>query len=215
MQVIANRKIPQIINRHFMNHIILLLLLFTVYPANANLTPREKASDAELDYIRTAFYASVEDSKKSDLLASYVAYRFSDDESTYEPIIMAYSGAIDALQAKHAFNPFVKLSYVRSSLRKLHVSVNKAPRNPEIRFLRFSVLHHIPSFLGYGPMLRQDRDMLYTVLIEEGQHTTLEKQTLVGVLEFLLDSQRLTPEQERSVHQLYSTIDAHGHVPYH
>jgi hypothetical protein len=198
-----------------MKHIILLLLLYTVYPASANLIPRDKASDAELDYIRNSFYESVDDSKKTDLLASYVAYRFSDDESTYEPIIMAYSGVIDALQAKHAFNPFVKLSYVRSSLRKLHVSVDKAPRDPEIRFLRFSVLHHIPSFLGYGPMMRQDRDMLYTVLIEEGQHSTFEKQMLAGVLEFLLDSQRLTPEQERLIRQLYSTIDAHGHVPSH
>jgi hypothetical protein len=201
-----------------MKHIIVLLLVYITYSAitgtlQATLKVTENATDAELDYIRTAFYESVDNMKKTDLLARYVTYRFTEDEFSYEPIILAYSGAIDALRAKHAFNPFSKLSYVHSSLKKLHRSVDQAPRDPEIRFLRFTVLHNIPSFLGYGSLLNEDRDMLYTLLIVEGEYAHFEKEMLIGVLEFLIESNRLTTEQEQLIHQLYTTIGSNGHIP--
>ncbi len=108
-----------------------------------------------LNQIRKLFYEAVESEEKLEELENFFNKNFTDKAFIYHPILLAYTGAIDALKAKHAFNPFTKFSRVLSSLNTLERAVNREPNNLEIRFIRFSILHNLPGFLGYGKERRR------------------------------------------------------------
>jgi hypothetical protein len=40
-------------------------------------------------------------------------------------------------------------------------AVDLDPNNLEIRFMRFSILHHTPAFLGFSKDLEEDRKVIY------------------------------------------------------
>ena len=177
-----------------------IVLLLTVLFGFGSLSFAQKdyaSSNPELEtvnQIRKLFYEAVESEEKLEELENFFNKNFTDKALIYHPALLAYTGAIDALKAKHAFNPFTKFSRVLSSLNTLERAVNREPNNLEIRFIRFSILHNLPGFLGYGKE-RNDDMMVIVSQLAEKDYTRYDPKLQKDVIEFMLDSERLNDSQ--------------------
>jgi hypothetical protein len=147
-----------------------------------------------INQIRKLFYEAVESEEKLEELENFFHKNFNEKALIYHPALLAYTGAIDALKAKHAINPFTKFSRVLSSLNTLERAVNREPNNLEIRFIRFSILHNLPGFLGYGKE-RNDDMMVIVSQLAKKDYTRYDSKLLKNVIEFMLTSERLNDSQ--------------------
>jgi hypothetical protein len=155
-----------------------------------------------MEKLRLTYYKSVED---KDAMGDLEIMIFSDnfrDSSKQPPIILAYQGAFEALKAKHAFWPVTKLNYLNKSLEILGKAIEIEPNNLEIRFLRFSILHHVPGILGHGEETHEDAEVIYE-LVTNG-YTNLSLSLQRGFVEFLIDSDRLSEEQNHLLRRKFA-----------
>jgi hypothetical protein len=154
-----------------------------------------------INQIRKLFYEAVESEEKLEELENFFGKNFNEKSLIYHPALLAYTGAIDALKAKHAFNPFTKFSRVLSSLNILERAVNREPNNLEIRFIRFSILHNLPGFLGYGKE-RNDDMMVIVSQLAKKDYTKYDPKLQIHVIEFMLGSERLNDSQTVQLQKL-------------
>jgi hypothetical protein len=156
---------------------------------------------ASMDFIRNKFYEGVEDEDQADKLESFLRKKYGMNFNEIDPIITAYFGAIEALRGKHAFFPFTKLSYVNSSQDILKKAIELAPGNLEIRFLRFSILHHIPAILGYGSERESDKNIIYNLLLER-DYSQLSFEIQKGIADFMIESGRMSEDQIKELKKI-------------
>ncbi|QQS36420.1 MAG: hypothetical protein IPM56_00240 [Ignavibacteriales bacterium] len=160
---------------------------------------------ALINFIRNTFYESVEDEDKTYSLEKFITAKFGEDQSKYDPVILAYFGAVEALKGKHAFNPFSKLNHVIRALDIIEVAVKKEPRSLEIRFVRFSILHHLPGILGYGS--ERDEDLLVICqLLKERNYSEVNPKLQQGIVQFMIDSERLDDTQLEDMKRIAITL---------
>jgi hypothetical protein len=153
-----------------------------------------EVESSTLTQIRSLFYAAVESEEKLVELEMFFQNKFSEKALIYQPILLAYTGAIDALIAKHAFNPFTKFSRVLSSLNTLERSVKRDPHNLEIRFIRFSILHNLPGFFGYGKE-REDDIVEICKQLSKKDYVKYDPKLQKHVIDFMIASERLNEVQ--------------------
>ena len=103
-----------------------------------------------------------------------------------DPLLFAYKGGAEALEAKHAWNPYTKLNYLSKSMSTLDQAIKVDPENAEIRFIRFSIQYHIPQFLGYSKNLDEDAHMIAENFFQLKK--SLDQKTLQDIAEFLNNS---------------------------
>lgn len=184
---------------------ILILIFFTSFSNNILSFNKVQVDTSTLNFIRTQFYLSIENEEETEKLIEFIYKKFSRDFSKYEPIILAYYGSLEALKGKHAFNPFNKLSYLNSSMEKIGESIKQEPYNLEIRFLRFSILHHLPSILGYSKERKEDMIIIYDLLLLK-DYSILGKEIQKGIVEFMIESERLSKKQVNELKKISSTL---------
>lgn len=183
-----------------------LIFLITILLSTVGVFPSEKNPDSTtINFLRNEFYAAVENKNKTYELEDFIINRYSDDYNSYSPLILAYYGGVQALKAKHAFDPFSKLSHLISGLNRLEEAVDESPENLEIRFIRFSILDHVPSILGYSSEREADKDKICTILLQKN-YSSLSRKIQEGMAEYMVASDRLTDEQKTKVKELISSI---------
>ncbi|NTE02085.1 hypothetical protein G6M26_09435 [Agrobacterium tumefaciens] len=109
-------------------------------------------------------------------------------------LVTAYIGTLEALKAKHAWNPYNKIKYVKVSMQTMQQAINMDKENMEIRFMRFSIEHFTPSFLGFSKNLNLDRKQI----VKHYQHDNFgsaDQALIKNVAKFMIDSKRCTPEE--------------------
>ncbi|WP_298484842.1 hypothetical protein [uncultured Maribacter sp.] len=77
-----------------------------------------------------------------------------------KPILVAYKGATATLKAKHSKGIKQKKSFFKEGVDYLEFSIEKAPKNIEIRCLRLSVQEHSPKILKYKKNIEEDKQFL-------------------------------------------------------
>ena len=176
-------------------------ILVTLFLCTANYTQIYSKNNEELNYleilkeIRFTYYSAVENEDKIEELEKIILNSFSDQQNNYPPLILAYWGGVEALKAKHAFWPFTKLTLLNKSMEIFNLALLESPDNLEIRFLRFTILHYIPSILGYGDE-RNDDIKKITELINRNEKVSYDDLIQKGILEFMIDSGRLDENQK-------------------
>jgi hypothetical protein len=163
------------------------------------------ADESEMKFIRETFYLAVEDEEALEELENYIINKYSNNPSVYPPVILAYSGGVEALKAKHVFSPFSKFSHLMRSLDVLDEAVSRKPGDLEVRFLRFSVLDNIPSFLGYGKERNEDKEVIIAELMKK-DYRQIDKQTQKGLTEYLLESSNLSDEEKLLLNNYYNLV---------
>lgn len=71
-----------------------------------------------------------------------------------------YLAAYEILWAKHMGNPFSKLGQFKKGKKLLESVIIKYPDNVDLRFIRWSVQTHAPSFLNYHKDRLRDKQFL-------------------------------------------------------
>lgn len=131
-----------------MKYLFLLSLFVFVKTGNATALTKEIPP---IDEVRSLYQKSMnsEDACKKliDLLEPY----------KNDPLYLGYIGCATMVMAKHAFNPFSKLSYFKKGKKMLEEAINSDQHNFELRFLRFTAQTNMPSFLGYDDSINKDK----------------------------------------------------------
>jgi len=159
----------------------LILLLIVLFPMTIYAN--------ELPQIRKDFYLAIKNGTASEKFYNRLKAKKSSD-----PTIMAYFGTSQAIRAKHAFNPYNKITYLKSGIKTLEKAVGKSPENLEIRFLRFSLEHYIPSFLGFSKHLETDRKKIVE-LARQKKFGSMDMPLLLNLVNFMKETKRCSPAE--------------------
>lgn len=180
-----------------------LLLFFFCFFFIAQFTYSQKSSSViqSKEFIRTLFYESIEDEAKNKQLLQKTSEGMKHGDDDLHDFYLGYYGSALTLEGKHAFNPFTKFSKLREGLDTLSTVIMRNPKDLELRFLRFSVLHHIPSILGYSKERSQDLNVIYSLLVSHAEHD-LPANIYQGIISFLIESGRLNDKQEKELEKI-------------
>ena len=110
------------------------------------------------------------------------------------PLITGYIGTLQALKAKHHWNPYYKVKYVKDAQKTFAKAIAADPHNMELRFLRFSVDYKLPALLGYTKNMEADKDEIIAQL--KKYHTADNKDLVVTIINFLLDANKHTATED-------------------
>ncbi len=108
--------------------------------------------------------------------------------------VLGYTGATKMILAKHAFNPFVKLSYFNSGKRQLEAAILKDSQNVELVFLRYATQVSAPSILNYTQHLAADRKFI----LQTKNYKHLDEQLIHTIRSFMME-QKLTAEEKQQL----------------
>lgn len=145
------------------------------------ITLNMTANNPEIGEIRKDLYASVESSLKTEALLKKLQSMQQKDA-----VITGYIGTLQALRAKHAWNPYYKVSYLDQASKTLDKAVKLDPRNIEIRFLRYTVEYFVPPFLGYSKHVAEDRKILIQE-ISNKNFNSADIEVIKNVVNFLIE----------------------------
>jgi hypothetical protein len=169
---------------------ILSILIFII-----GLTNLVLANVPSPKVIRKQLLVALEDKKLTDSL-----YNILSAEQNKSALNICYLGVVQALKAKHAWNPYYKVKYLNDAEKTLQTAVSHDPENMEIRFMRFSIEHNVPGFLGYTKHLVADREAMIK-LLDKKHYTTADHEVVVTIVKFLIDSKRCTPQENDKLHK--------------
>lgn len=147
-----------------------------------------------LNELRLTYYKAVEEEDSIPELEEFIAKNYTAISEINKALAFAYTAGIDAVKSKHAFWPLTKLNYLEKSLETLASAVKIEPDNLEVRFMRFSILHYVPGFLGYSNERNEDAKVIYKELLKKN-YSILDKKIQKGIYEFLVDSERLSEKE--------------------
>lgn len=82
--------------------------------------------------------------------------QFETTDVSSNPLLLGYKGAVELGMARHATNPFKKMSYFSSGKEHLEEAIAKDTSDVELRFLRLTIQVNLPSFLGYSDDIESD-----------------------------------------------------------
>ena len=155
--------------------------------AKAQLSPKEIA------VLKTNLVKAVDNEALTDSL-----FRKLNRLPNKTALTVAYAGTLEALKAKHTWNPYNKIKYVKGSLKTMQKAVNMDKENLEIRFMRFSIEHFTPGFLGLSKNLNTDRKEI--VKHYQNRNFGVADDALIkNVARFMIDSKRCTAEEIKTL----------------
>lgn len=137
-------------------------LLFGVFPtpvSSSTLSNPYSMSDSTTSPFHPAALRRHFEQAAADKAAGERFYDLLANYNDGNALVLGYKGAAQAIRARDA-SMFNKLSYAQDALRTFEQAVGLDPKNPEIRFLRFSVESNLPAFLGLSPHVEEDKAFL-------------------------------------------------------
>lgn len=158
---------------------VFLMCLISVY---AQTLKQKKA-------LRQQLIHAVTSSKTTDSL--YKVLLAMPNKSS---LITGYTGILQALKAKHHWNPYYKLKYINDAEQNLAKAIAADPHNLELRFLRFSVDYKLPRLLGYTKNMDADKTEIWVQLAKKN-YPTDDKDLVIAIINFLLDNNIHSPAE--------------------
>lgn len=162
---------------------ITVLLIFAFTFTQAQFTAKEFTD------FKKSMLLAIEDDKITDSLLLRV-----DKISNKSAIMIGYKGTLEALKAKHAWNPYNKIKYVSKSLKTMQQAINADSQNMEIRFMRFSIEHYTPSFLGFSKNLEEDRKEI-AKHYQNNNFGKTDDSLVKNIAKFMIETKRCTAEE--------------------
>ncbi len=162
---------------------IFLFLFFTTAFCRAQLSP------AEMSVLKTQMVRAVDHARLTDSLFTSLD-RMPDKTA----LLLAYTGTLEALRAKHAWNPYNKMKFVSRAMKTMGKAVSMEPENMEIRFMRFSIEHFTPGFLGFSKDLETDKK---EIVKHYRNHNfgAADAALIKNAARFMIESKRCTAEE--------------------
>lgn len=161
------------------------------------LIPLKEASaqGPNLNTLRSYYIGAVHD---PDSAAQF--YKITKNYKAIDPLITGFAGASKTLMAKHSWNPYNKMDYLKSGMNQINKAIEQDSQDVELRFLRFSIENALPGFLGYNQHLEKDRKAIQAYFLNRKANEKPEKVEQV-ILEFLLETGECPPEVQNKLVQ--------------
>ena len=121
----------------------------------------------------------------ADKTAGEKFYKLLADYKDRDALVLGYKAAAEAIRARDA-SMFNKLTYVQDAARTFEQAVGLDPKNPEIRFLRFSVESNLPAFLGLSKHVDEDKQLLLSAALSH-PNSGLDTESFRTVRDFLVE----------------------------
>ncbi len=153
----------------------------------------------DINNVRSAFHKSINDKKAAETF-----YTSMNRNKSTDPLMLAYLGGSKAMMAKHVWNPVSKLSYLKGGLSNLNRAISSNSDNLEIRFIRFSIEHYIPSYLGLSSHLENDKAKMLE-LAHKKKLGKMDSTHSGHILWFLNKTGRFTPVEMKTIEQALAT----------
>ncbi len=148
----------------------------------------------DLRQLRQRYYAAVQSASVTDKL--YIELK---KQAKPSPVVLAYVGSLEALKAKHAFNPYNKIQYLKAADQTMRQAVKADPENVEIRFLRYSYQYYVPEFLGYSADKSEDVAVIVAQL-SAGNYRKQDKELVKNMLAFLQETKAVPTSELSKLH---------------
>ena len=148
------------------------------------------ADGIDIISLRKLYYEAYESRAKADEF--FKALKTIENPS--DPLMLGYRGMSHLLQAKFAYNPYTKLANFSKGKDLLDLAAVRAPKNLEIRFLRFSVQTNAPKFLGYRSSIGTDKE----IILREWKNCT-DPDLKKRIKEFILESPYCTQKEKSAL----------------
>jgi hypothetical protein len=176
-------------------------LILTMPLAGAEAKPADdELADPKPQIIRKLLITALDSKKTTDSL-----YTSLSSVKSPSALTNAYMGTLEALKAKHAWNPYYKIKYLNDCQKTFKAAVTRDPHNIEIRFMRFSIEHNVPGFLGYTKNLEADKNEIIKQL--GNKHYAQADEALVKtIIDFLIESKRCTAAETHSLKQYLAAL---------
>jgi tetratricopeptide (TPR) repeat protein len=165
---------------------VFVLSFFIILPTLSGMESVYLSENVSIQNIRLRYYQAVENEKEADKLLDYL-----NKLNPKTALIEGYTGGVLAIKAKHAWNPYDKLNFLDKADKYLSKAVSKSPNDIEIRFIRFSYEHYVPSFLGRSKHLDDDKKTLL-YCIADNKLNSVPPDLLQKIITFLKESKRLS-----------------------
>ena len=136
----------------------------------------------------------------ADKVAGEKFYNLLADYKDRDPLVLAYKGAAEAIRARDA-SMFNKLTYVQEAARTFDQAVSLDPKNPEVRFLRFSVESNLPAFLGLSKHLDDDKELLLNATLSHPK-SGLDPEVFRTIRKFLVDRGHVSDGDAERLHKV-------------
>ncbi len=101
--------------------------------------------------------------------------------------LLAFKGALEAIMTRTTWNVFKKIQYLNKSQVSFNKAIDMEPNNVEVRFMRLSVEHEIPSYLGYSTHMKEDKEFIIKH-ISQFNPLKMDPQILKEILAFVRKS---------------------------
>ncbi|RCH55612.1 hypothetical protein DJ568_06890 [Mucilaginibacter hurinus] len=163
-------------------------------------TKNAVANDVDPVVIRQHLITALKSSKTTDSLFNRL-----DAIKNKTGLVTGYIATLQALKAIHAWNPYNKIKHLNRSEKSYRAAVAADPTNIEVRFMRFSVEHNVPGFLGYNKNLANDRQEIITQL-KKKNYAHNDHAFVSTVVKFLLESKRCTPAENEYLTKLLANL---------
>ena len=148
-----------------------------------------QAQEFTLDELRHQFYLTTLDYKYAPPLIEKL--HAAESPSALQ---LAYMGATEAILAKPGWNIFKKLQHLRNSRSYFTQAIEHDMTDLEIRFLRLSVEHHIPGYLGFSKNIEKDKGVIMSN-INLFRKKNLPQEIIDYIIRFSIDSGIYTTEE--------------------
>jgi hypothetical protein len=107
------------------------------------------------------------------------------------PVQESYLGIAYALRTSEVEGNFAKIKLVLKARKHLNSGVERTPKDPECRFLRLSLEHALPSFLGMSKHIEEDLEVIFKNPTFIDDNPVLKKE----ILNFIKSTNRCSPSQ--------------------
>lgn len=124
----------------------------------------------------------------------------------HSPSEQGYLGICHGLKAQHVESMWAKLRQVQKSKSLLNAAIRRDPRDPELRFLRFSIEHFIPAFLLMSGDITEDLEVIFRNPGFIDDNPKLKKL----VVEFILWTKRANPDQTNQLQIVLTELKKQG-----
>lgn len=165
-------------------------IIFFILIVLGTLTSHAQMTAGQLQRVKRAMVRAIESSAVTDSL--YKALLAGPHK---DPMTRGYLASVEALKAKHAWNPYHKVKFANRSTKTMAEAVNADPTNLELRFMRFSIQHYMPAFLGLSKELDADRKEIVKHYRSRSFQKT-DSELVRNIAKFMIQSKRCSAAEE-------------------
>lgn len=113
-----------------------------------------------------------------------------------DPVVLGFVAAAQGVMAKHAWSPYYKIKYLRTSALLFEQVIKNHPNVAEVHFLRYTVQFFIPRYLNMSDNLLEDKKVFIASMMNYPK-SDLDAEALQIMRLFLLKHPEHLTEQER------------------